>query len=99
MREEVAIRARITGRVQGVGFRAWTIRQAQALGLRGHVRNLADGSVELVALGLAESVDGLLRACRQGPAGARVEGIETRPEDVAAVAREAGPGFRQLPTV
>lgn len=99
MADEVAVRARITGRVQGVGYRAWTLRQAQALGLRGFVRNRADGSVEVVALGPPETVEGLMRICRSGPAGARVDGVEVLAEDATAMAREAGRMFRQLPTV
>ena len=71
-----AVHVRIAGRVQGVGFRAWTERQANAFGLSGWVRNLAGGDVEAVFLGRADRVDAMLAACRQGPRLARVEKVE-----------------------
>lgn len=82
----------ISGRVQGVSYRAWTEREARARGLAGHVRNRRDGAVEAVFSGPEADVDAMLAACRQGPPGASVE-------DVAARARaEASPsGFRILP--
>jgi acylphosphatase len=66
----------IHGRVQGVGFRAWTHHQAELHGLKGWVRNRRDGSVEAIFSGPAELVDVMLKACRQGPRGAVVEKIE-----------------------
>lgn len=66
----------IKGRVQGVGFRAWTQHQAQLHGLSGWVRNRRDGSVEAVFAGPDSLVETMLKACRQGPAGARVEALE-----------------------
>ena len=66
----------IGGRVQGVGFRAWTERRARSLGLAGWVRNLPDGDVEAVFSGPAEAVDAMLAACREGPRGARVTKVE-----------------------
>ena len=65
----------ITGRVQGVGFRWFTRQAATALGLRGTVRNAADGSVEVVAEGPADRLAELERRLRQGPRGAVVESI------------------------
>ena len=70
-----SVRLRITGRVQGVGFRAWAVRQASALGLRGWVRNRLDGSVEAHATGQAEDVAAFIEACRGGPLGARVANV------------------------
>jgi acylphosphatase len=68
--------ARITGRVQGVGFRWWARRQAEGLGLVGWVMNADDEqSVELVAEGGREALDELLRRLRRGPDGARVEAV------------------------
>ena len=61
------VRLTITGRVQGVGYRLWAERAATALGIRGWVRNRADGSVELMATGSKEAVAALIEACRQGP--------------------------------
>lgn len=77
---DAAIRARVFGRVQGVGYRAWTVERATALGLKGWVRNREDGSVELSAVGEAQAVEALLEACRSGPRFAVVTRIETMPE-------------------
>lgn len=74
------VRARITGRVQGVSFRAWTMQEATRLGLIGWVRNCPDGSVELLARGAAEAVDRLIERCREGPPDASVDAVEARDE-------------------
>ena len=67
----------VTGRVQGVAFRAATAAQAQQLGgLTGWVRNLPDGSVEIVAEGARERVEALLAWARRGPPAARVAGVQ-----------------------
>jgi acylphosphatase len=68
--------ARVVGEVQGVGFRFFVRRQAQALGLRGFVRNAADGSVEVVAEGPRSQLEQLLRALCRGPLGADVRDVE-----------------------
>lgn len=70
-----ARRLRIEGRVQGVGYRAWMVREARRLGLAGWVRNRADGSVEAVIAGPEPAVQALLTACRRGPIAARVDRI------------------------
>lgn len=70
------VRAVIRGRVQGVFYRAWTQQTARSLGLSGWVRNLPDGSVELLAQGSAEPLQELLRLCRQGPPAAHVQAVE-----------------------
>lgn len=67
---------RIDGRVQGVGYRLWTQRAAQALGLSGWVRNRRDGSVEAVFQGADADVTAMITQCRSGPYGARVTHIE-----------------------
>ena len=67
---------RVSGNVQGVGFRYHTTAKARELGLRGWVKNLADGRVEGVAEGESEALDALLLWCRQGPDHARVESVE-----------------------
>jgi acylphosphatase len=70
------VTARITGRVQGVGFRWWVRRQSEALGLTGWVMNAdEERAVELVAEGSAESLDELERRLWIGPDGARVEAV------------------------
>ena len=66
----------ISGRVQGVFYRASTDAMARQLHLTGWVRNLADGRVEVVAEGPREALDRLVAWCRQGPRDARVEGVE-----------------------
>lgn len=66
----------IHGRVQGVGFRAWTHHQAELHGLKGWVRNRRDGTVEAVFSGSDQEIEAMLKACRQGPRGAVVERIE-----------------------
>ena len=71
-----SVRVRIAGRVQGVSYRVWTKRRADAHGLSGWVRNLADGDVEALFSGPAEAVDAMLGECRQGPRLARVETVE-----------------------
>jgi acylphosphatase len=66
----------IRGRVQGVGYRAWTEMTALELGLEGWVRNRRDGTVEALFAGSADEVAAMLEACRQGPPGARVEAVD-----------------------
>lgn len=66
----------VSGRVQGVYFRAETQEQAAAMGLTGWVRNKPDRSVEIVAEGSREDVEKLIGWCRQGPPGAEVSGVK-----------------------
>jgi acylphosphatase len=73
---ETAVRLIISGQVQGVGFRWWTVGMAKSLHLRGWVRNLIDGRVEILAIGPEPEIETLAAACRYGPSAARVTGIE-----------------------
>lgn len=73
---DIAVRFRVTGRVQGVWFRGWTQEQAQARGLRGWVRNREDGSVEGVISGPEELAAEMISTLRQGPPAARVKGVD-----------------------
>ncbi len=66
----------VSGRVQGVFFRANTVEQAQRLGLAGYVRNLHDGNVEIVAEGRREALEELLAWSFKGPPGAKVTDLE-----------------------
>jgi len=66
----------IRGRVQGVGYRDWTMRKARDLGLSGWVRNRLDGSVEAVISGTDTLVAGMISECQHGPPGARVEAVD-----------------------
>ena len=63
----------IRGRVQGVGYRAWTADEARRRGLEGWVRNRRDGSVEAVLSGADDVIAEMLAACRRGPSSARVD--------------------------
>jgi acylphosphatase len=87
------VRLRITGRVQGVGYRLWATRTAASLGLRGWVRNRPDGSVEALVTGALNDVAAMVEASRKGPIGAHVtEVIAVQDEDDGSV------GFVALPT-
>lgn len=68
----------IHGRVQGVGYRAWTTATAKKIGLNGWVRNLTDGTVEALFEGSHEQIDAMLHLCERGPLVAKVRQIETR---------------------
>ncbi len=72
---------KITGRVQGVGFRNNTRRKAQELDVTGWVKNLADGSVEMVAEGNKEDIDELITWANTGPRLANVEDVEVDREE------------------
>jgi acylphosphatase len=84
----------ISGRVQGVWFRAWTAREATALGLDGWVRNRMDGTVEAAFSGDRQHVEEMLRHCHAGPRIARVDDVRE-----VAVSEPLRPGFHQLPTL
>lgn len=73
--EETVRAFRVTGRVQGVGFRWWTRRTAEELEVAGSVRNCRDGSVEVKASGAPDAVERLRDALAEGPASARVEEV------------------------
>lgn len=74
--EKSRARCLISGRVQGVAYRAHAREVAAGLGLLGYVRNLPDGRVEVVAEGSREAVVRLIEWCKDGPAFARVDGVE-----------------------
>jgi acylphosphatase len=85
---------RITGRVQGVGYRAWLAGEAEAAGLDGWVRNRRDGSVEALLSGPSDFVDRVAAACRQGPNIALVDRVQ-----VTEAAAPDHRGFAQWPTL
>ena len=78
-RERLSVR--LTGRVQGVGFRHFTRTRARTFELDGWVRNEPDGSVSLVAEGPRSDLESLLEAVREGPSGARVREVSAEWED------------------
>jgi len=88
------VRVRITGRVQGVGYRDWTRAVARQLGLKGWVRNRVDDTVEALFAGEAATVDRMVAACRRGPSLARVDTVEVLPADAADIPD----GFTRRPT-
>lgn len=73
----------VRGRVQGVAFRANTREQARRLRLTGYAKNLADGSVEVLACGDAAALDALERWLHMGPPAARVDAVMRENADVA----------------
>lgn len=83
-----SVDVRVTGRVQGVFYRATCVEVAQDLGLTGWVRNEADGSVRLHAEGEENAVERLVAWCHEGPSAARVDDV-----DVADVPTEGHTGF------
>jgi acylphosphatase len=90
----------IRGRVQGVGYRAWTADEARRRGLEGWVRNRRDGSVEAVFFGAEDIVADMLAACRLGPSSARVDAVDASPasEDMLSL-RMVSERFSLLPTL
>lgn len=91
----VAVRVRITGRVQGVWFRAWTVNVARDLCLDGWVRNRTDRSVEAVFCGPAAQVERMIANCGEGPPAASVETVT---HETIEVDELVGQGFHQRPT-
>jgi acylphosphatase len=87
------IRLIVTGRVQGVGYRLWATRMAVRLGLRGWVRNRADGSVEALVTGAPREIAAMIEACWSGPPGAGVADVTAAP-----AADDGSAGFVARPT-
>ncbi|MFW6279228.1 MAG: acylphosphatase [Bacillota bacterium] len=79
--EKVRKHVYITGRVQGVGFRAFTRRNASQFGVKGWVKNLFDGRVEAVLSGGKDDVGQMINKLRQGPSMAMVQDIEVKDEE------------------
>ncbi|MGH7090481.1 MAG: acylphosphatase [Stellaceae bacterium] len=79
MDREIATRIVVSGRVQGVGYRLWTVREAERKRVRGWVRNRRDGTVEALLIGNEEAVEALIATCREGPRLAEVREIAREP--------------------
>jgi len=90
------VRLLVTGRVQGVGFRAFVEDEANLLALDGWVRNRRDGTVEALVAGPADQVEALIAAARRGPPASRVETVNV--ENADAVELLGRKGFLTLPT-
>jgi len=90
----------VTGRVQGVGYRAWVVDEASARHLEGWVRNARDGSVEAVFAGPADVVAAMIAVCARGPSMARVDAVRAGDGHSDALKlRQAGERFSVLPTI
>ncbi len=76
MAERARVHLLVSGIVQGVAFRAYTVDEARRLGVAGWVRNLADGRVEVEAEGDRRALDALVAFCRRGPPAAQVDDVE-----------------------
>ena len=88
------VHVRITGQVQGVGFRAWTVELAEKFRLFGWVRNRRDGAVEALFHGQVNAVDAAIANCRRGPYLSRVKAVE-----ILAERGETPERFEVRPTV
>ncbi|MHB0866888.1 MAG: acylphosphatase [Thermoleophilia bacterium] len=88
------VHVHISGRVQGVFFRAWVLDNARRLGLGGWVRNRFDGGVEAVFEGPSEAVDLMVEKCHAGPDHARVDTVLDDDSEIA----EGLAGFEVHPT-
>lgn len=75
MMAERRVRIVVSGKVQGVWFRAWTEKEARARGVDGWVRNRTDGTVEAVLAGPADAVEAMIALCHQGPPHAAVTDV------------------------
>lgn len=86
----------VSGKVQGVGYRAWTVKTANVLKLSGWVRNLANGDVEILAVGDASALGELESQCAQGPTFAKVSNVVKidNAELVSEAASDFGDSFK-----
>lgn len=91
---ETSTRLRITGRVQGVGFRQALLREAVSRGVRGWVRNRRDGTVEALLQGENAAVEAVTAWAHRGPPASRVDGVEISTDSGDRLPA----GFEQLPT-
>jgi len=96
MPHQRSVMVRISGAVQGVGYRAWTEDTAILNGLHGWVRNRRDGSVEAVFAGPEATVTDAIEACRRGPRSARVTSLDVKEGD--ALLQQQAVRFAVLPT-
>lgn len=90
----VSLRIKIEGVVQGVGFRAFAVRQAEARNLNGWVRNRLDSTVEMLASGERKDIEAFITACIRGPMGAHVANI-----DLFAATPPEQTGFSMCPSL
>jgi acylphosphatase len=91
--ETVRKRISVTGIVQGVGYRYWALSRAREMALSGYVRNMPDGSVELVLQGPEPMIQRMIEFCGRGPAWASVRSVEVV-ETASSDPEEDGQPFR-----
>jgi acylphosphatase len=96
---QMIVRVTISGRVQGVGYRAWTQIEATSRGITGWVRNRSNGDVEALFAGPPDAVEALCAACWRGPAHAQVDQVDQVEVTRASAAALAGLGFRLIATL
>lgn len=97
---DVMVHVVIRGRVQGIGYRAWTDYEARERGIAGWVRNRRDGSVEALFAGAESDVQAMIETCRVGPPGARIDAIDQRAGTADELAlRRGGDDFSVLATL
>jgi acylphosphatase len=97
--KHVVRRIVIRGRVQRVGYRAWTEHSALQRGLEGWVRNRTDGTVEAVFAGPMPVVEAMIEACLRGPPGAQVDALDQQEGGHGdVILRRRGEMFSVLPT-
>ncbi len=89
----------ISGRVQGVGYRAWTFDEARSRGIKGWVRNRRSGSVEAVFAGDKSAIEAIIAACRIGPSMARVDSLVMHDAGADELALRGDESFAMLPTI
>jgi acylphosphatase len=89
-----ALRLRIDGFVQAVGYRNFVIAEARKLGLDGWIRNRSDGTVEALVSGETKAVEAMVAACMRGPDGSRVKNVELHNSEPPAEK-----GFHRRPSV
>ena len=89
-----ARRILVSGRVQGVLYRNWTVAEARTLGLAGWVRNRRSGDVEILAIGPEAAIDALVARCCEGPPAANVEVVRVEEAELEPVE-----GFTKRPTL
>jgi|YNPBryulayer2012_1023412.scaffolds.fasta_scaffold00953_2 acylphosphatase len=83
----------VSGRVQGVGYR-WFVKQvATTLGVKGYVRNLPNGTVELEAEGDSESLNALIREMKKGPLGAHVQAVQEQRKTLQSASEQRFTSF------
>lgn len=86
---QICRRFLVSGRVQGVAFRAWTREQAEALNLTGWAMNLSDGRVEVLACGEPGAIERLATMLREGPPAARVTTVDEHSAELTKLSRFA----------